>query len=53
MHFMTRTVRCTISDCRRISQITEFIEEYRRNCGEENHLDRMSCAKIHKKVLKY
>jgi hypothetical protein len=34
-----------------ISQITEFIEEYRRNCGEENHLDRMSCDMIHKKVL--
>jgi hypothetical protein len=34
-----------------ISQITEFIYQYRKNCKE--HVDRISCDRIPKMILKY
>jgi hypothetical protein len=60
MRFLRRTAGCSCWDHRRnediltelqISQITEFIYQYRTNCKE--HVDRMSSDRISKMILKY
>jgi hypothetical protein len=60
MRFLRRTAGYTRWDHKRnegiltelqISQITEFIYQYRKNCKE--HVDRMSSDRIPKMILKY
>jgi hypothetical protein len=60
MHFLRRTAGYTRWDRKRnediltelqISQITEFICQYRKNWKE--HVDSMSCDRIPKIILKY
>jgi hypothetical protein len=52
MHFPTRTAGYTHWDHKRNEDIlTEFIYQYRKNLKE--HVDRMSCDRIPKMILKY
>jgi hypothetical protein len=60
MRFLMRTAGYTRWDHKRnediltelqVSQITEFIHQYRKNWKE--HVDRMSCDRIPKMILKY